>query len=91
MASESSTPDAPRGANSRGVPSSFGTPLVNGEPFTLEILLRAILAATLDELGLVIEEIEMWRRSGQVQVDHAARRRSKVGLSVELTRDVRSR
>ena len=43
------------------------------ETLSFEILLRAIFAVVLDQFRLVVEQVQVRRRTGQVQVDHLFR------------------
>ena len=53
--------------------------LDEGELLAFEVFLRALLAVELGEFRLVVEELELARRAGHVQVDHALCLRSEVG------------
>ena len=71
--SDTQAPLLPRWWNFCGVPSSFGTPLVKAKVLPLMHRIRARLSVVLDQLGLVVEHIEVRRRPGHVQNDDVLR------------------
>ena len=72
-ASESQRPALPCCLKVRGVPSSLGVPEVKAKRLPLVYCVGAGLTVALDQLRLVVEQVEIRRRAGQVDIDHPLR------------------
>ena len=62
------------------MPNSFGVPEVKANRLPSKNSSGARLAVAFDEFGLVIEQIQMRRRAGEVQIDHPLGRGLEVGF-----------
>ena len=71
--SDTPRPILPCCVNLCGVPSSFGTPLMKANRSPLMQRFGAVLAVQLDQLRLVVEQIQLRRRAGHVQIDDPLR------------------
>ena len=52
-----------------------------GEAFSLQVLIGTVLVVVLDQFGLVVEEVQVWRRAGHMEVDDTLCLGGGVGLS----------